>query len=249
MIGFFRKIRKNLVVNNRFSKYLLYAIGEIILVVIGILIALQVNNANQNRKERKVELKVLRTIQSDISQDIVNLDSMIKWERTFVAGNEQLITLLKNDTITYETGMDSLFGNINRYYVFYPQRIGYESLKSGGMDLLRSDSLKENIVMLYDFHYELIAETMELKKQLYLETNPIFLPHLVTIGDLDERFSVTRKRPVDFNAIKEDQEFYNYLTHIYHERINFLRFALSTKDVMLNVRDKVEQEVKAMSDD
>ena len=103
--------------------------------------------------------------------------------------------------------------------------------------------------MLYDFHYELIAETMELKKQLYLETNPIFLPQLVTIGDLDERFSVTRKRPVDFNAIKEDQEFYNYLTHIYHERINFLRFALSTKDVMLNVRDKVEQEVKAMSDD
>jgi hypothetical protein len=235
--------------NNRFSKYLLYAVGEIVLVVIGILIALQVNNANQARKERKVELKILRTIHSDITQDIVNLDTMMGWERNLIVGNQQLINLLKNDTISYQNGMDSLFGNMNRYYVFYPQQIGYESLKSTGMDLLRSDSLKENIVMLYDFHYELIAETMELKKQLYLETNPIFLPHLITVGELKERYSVTRKRPVDFNALKEDQEFYNYLTHIYHERINFLRFAESTMEIMLNVRDEVEREVNAMSDD
>ena len=50
MIKFFRKIRQQLLVENKFSKYLLYAIGEIILVVIGILIALQINNWNEVRK-------------------------------------------------------------------------------------------------------------------------------------------------------------------------------------------------------
>jgi len=50
MIKFFRKIRRQLLTENRFSKYLLYAIGEIVLVVIGILIALQINIWNENRK-------------------------------------------------------------------------------------------------------------------------------------------------------------------------------------------------------
>lgn len=52
MIKFFRKIRKNMIKENRTSKYLVYAIGEIVLVVIGILIALQVNNWNEERKTR-----------------------------------------------------------------------------------------------------------------------------------------------------------------------------------------------------
>jgi sensor domain CHASE-containing protein len=59
MIKFFRKIRQKMLTENKFSKYLLYAIGEIILVVIGILIAIQLNNLNENRKERDRELTFL----------------------------------------------------------------------------------------------------------------------------------------------------------------------------------------------
>jgi hypothetical protein len=59
MIKFFRKIRQRLLTENKFSKYLIYAIGEIILVVIGILIALSINNWNDYRKERNEEKIVL----------------------------------------------------------------------------------------------------------------------------------------------------------------------------------------------
>ncbi|MEM6516972.1 MAG: DUF6090 family protein, partial [Bacteroidota bacterium] len=59
MIKFFRNIRKTLLTENRFNKYLLYAIGEIVLVVIGILIALQINNWNENRKDNNVEQEVI----------------------------------------------------------------------------------------------------------------------------------------------------------------------------------------------
>ena len=55
MIKFFRHIRKNLLVENKTSKYFKYAIGEIILVVIGILIALQINNWNESRKSNQLE--------------------------------------------------------------------------------------------------------------------------------------------------------------------------------------------------
>ena len=66
MIKFFRKIRQKLLTENRFSKYLLYAIGEIILVVIGILIAIQLNDFNEDRKERKKELSFLQKLKDDI---------------------------------------------------------------------------------------------------------------------------------------------------------------------------------------
>lgn len=55
MIKFFRKIRQRLLTENKFSKYLIYAIGEILLVVIGILIALQINNWNESQKEQLLE--------------------------------------------------------------------------------------------------------------------------------------------------------------------------------------------------
>ena len=56
MIGFFRKIRKKLADDNQFLKYSRYAIGEILLVVVGILIALQINNWNENRKIKENEM-------------------------------------------------------------------------------------------------------------------------------------------------------------------------------------------------
>ncbi len=62
MIKFFRKFRQKMLNENRFSKYLIYAIGEIILVVIGILIALQINNWSQYTKERALEIEILKEI-------------------------------------------------------------------------------------------------------------------------------------------------------------------------------------------
>ena len=69
MIKFFRKIRQRLLSENRFSKYLVYAIGEIVLVVIGILIALQINNWNENRKELKKSQALLEEFKKDLVRD------------------------------------------------------------------------------------------------------------------------------------------------------------------------------------
>tara|TARA_B100000497_G_C7549579_1_gene332183 strand:+ start:52 stop:264 length:213 start_codon:yes stop_codon:yes gene_type:complete len=67
MIKFFRKIRQRLLSENRFSKYLLYAIGEVVLVVIGILIALNLNTNSENEKLVVQEIKILKEIKSELS--------------------------------------------------------------------------------------------------------------------------------------------------------------------------------------
>jgi hypothetical protein len=77
MINFFRKIRKQLADDNKPLKYMRYAIGEIFLVVIGILIALSVNNWNEENKERLVEKQRYQNILNDLVDDEANINQMI----------------------------------------------------------------------------------------------------------------------------------------------------------------------------
>ncbi|MGW9686967.1 DUF6090 family protein [Flagellimonas sp. 2504JD1-5] len=77
MLKFFRKIRQKLLSENKLSKYLIYAIGEIILVVIGILIALQINNWNESKKLRNVEKAYLNEVRNNLIQDTLLLNKVI----------------------------------------------------------------------------------------------------------------------------------------------------------------------------
>lgn len=77
MIKFFRKIRQRLLTENKFSKYLLYALGEIILVVIGILIALQINNWKEEHKEIQLEKQRYQNLITDLKKDKVSINKMI----------------------------------------------------------------------------------------------------------------------------------------------------------------------------
>jgi hypothetical protein len=71
MISFFRKIRQKLLEENKIGNYLKYAIGEIVLVVVGILIALQINTWNENRKARTFETEILSLIDQNLTRDSV----------------------------------------------------------------------------------------------------------------------------------------------------------------------------------
>jgi hypothetical protein len=77
MIKIFRKIRQNLLMENKTSKYFKYALGEILLVMIGILLALQINNWNENRKELFNQNKILKTLNAEFIENKITLDSTL----------------------------------------------------------------------------------------------------------------------------------------------------------------------------
>ncbi len=83
MIKFFRKIRQRLLTENKFSRYLIYAIGEIILVVFGILIALSVNNWNENKKSLLAEKSIYIKLVRDLSQEELIIQRDIKWSKAY----------------------------------------------------------------------------------------------------------------------------------------------------------------------
>ena len=102
MIKFFRKIRQRLLTKNKFSKYLIYAIGEIILVVVGILIALSINNWNEEIKESHIEQNYLRRLLVDLESDFKTLTFSKGLSKDRINQIKTLTDVIKNQSMSNE---------------------------------------------------------------------------------------------------------------------------------------------------
>ena len=175
MLTFFRRIRKGLLEGGRTSKYLLYAIGEILLVMIGILLALQVNNWKENKIARKAEKVMLIEIEESLQADITDLNFNIDVITKMTTGLE----IIENHIEVKSSYHDSLaqhFGRLSTLVGFYPNSTIFESLKSAGMELISSDSLRTEIINYYTFHHTQIL-LME-KEYLNAIYHNMFLPFI-----------------------------------------------------------------------
>ena len=134
MIKFFRRIRQQLLSENKFSKYLLYAIGEIILVVIGILLALQINNWNEEKKERVQEQKYLIEIKRNLESDLLEIQNLRNEYQKISATADSILIFIK-DAKPKTTNYNKLWEYIIEVtYVpsFQSQKNGYNNLISAG---------------------------------------------------------------------------------------------------------------------
>ena len=162
MIKFFVKIRQNLLSEGKTGKYLKYAIGEIILVVIGILIALSINNWNENRKQKIAEQEILKGLQKELETNKNNLLFYInKYEKQYKNGIYLLSLFSKNsDTIPTLT-LDKALGNIEETYTFEASDgIINSIIASGKIDIIQNTELKSLIT---SFNSTVINATQEVE--------------------------------------------------------------------------------------
>jgi len=147
MIKFFRQFRKNIIMKNQRGKYLKYAIGEIVLVVIGILIALQVSNWNTNRLAAKEEQKTLKSIHAEFikNQKVLNISSTEN--KNSAETGRYLMNLINRDVAYLKTqNTDSLIfkvfenGDMN-----VTENSILELLQSGKLGNLKNEQLKSLI--------------------------------------------------------------------------------------------------------
>ena len=145
MIKFFRHIRKSLLNENKTSRYLKYAVGEIVLVVLGILIALQINKWNEYRTERNSEQKVLRAIYSDFEFNKVEILENIKETEQTVTGTKNGLAIFNSDTISNKS-FNSLISNMINFSTFHPADGALNDLlNSGRLNIILNDSLKDKL--------------------------------------------------------------------------------------------------------
>ena len=149
MIKFFRKIRYNLMEQNKTGKYLKYAIGEIILVMIGILLALQINNWNEVRKDNRLEVDYYCKIKEDLEIDKNNISNIIEALLKRQQVCKQLLLKLHSTPEDKSVIMDDYLASV-RSDVFYPNKAAISDLTSSGkLSLLQNEKLKQMILQYY----------------------------------------------------------------------------------------------------
>jgi hypothetical protein len=173
MIPFFRKIRKKMADDNKPMNYAKYAVGEIILVVIGILIALQINNWNEERKTNLRERSYLRNLQIDLQEDTDLLNEVISKQNQYLERTRLLIGSIN------KYGQDNIqtFDSIYAYQMqgnptFFPNSGTYRSLILGGnLDMISSEQLKVSLTNLYERYYERLEYNGKIFDQKILQFN------------------------------------------------------------------------------
>jgi len=158
MIKFFRQIRQNLLNQGKTAKYFKYAIGEIILVMIGILLALQVNNWNQSRISRVQEIKIYKEILSDLQLTLDEVNKDMSSHNRILLKSKKLIDHLINKKPNNDSILSFLFASIVDLQV-YPKTSGYDALNSIGLNLLSNDSVRIDITNLYQLILKRIIQT------------------------------------------------------------------------------------------
>ena len=164
MIKFFRKIRQDLLLKGKTGKYFKYAIGEIILVVIGILIALQINDWNQSKKDRKLEKQYYCRLLEDVKQDYSNYEYSLELLNERIDANNIIIQKLLDDTLPLDSITPYLLKSVkfsNRNYRATTDAL--EDIKSSGnLNILTDLSVKNKLAS----YYESMARTSSI-----IETN------------------------------------------------------------------------------
>ncbi len=167
--------------------YLLYAIGEIILVVIGILIAVTINNWNNDKIDKQEEVLILEGIRNDLSQDLIDININIEnRERIRLSDSLLLRNLVNkkplNDTITGQL-LFLNFGNL----LLKLHNGSYQRAKSKGFDLIKDPILRDQIIRLYEFDYPYLLDIENNSKSSNI--NKYFENHILKGDFLDYRLS------------------------------------------------------------
>jgi len=154
MIKFFRKIRQNLLMENKTGRYFKYAIGEILLVVIGIIIALQLNNWNESRNQSSKEIISLKALRSQLQNDLNT--EFIPGKDNYLRKNKSLSQIIevysKKDTVSKDSLLNYFRRSINEWN-FALNLAAFENLKSTGFNLITNDSLRLKITSIYSNQY------------------------------------------------------------------------------------------------
>ncbi|MBO3116114.1 hypothetical protein J4050_05110 [Winogradskyella sp. DF17] len=219
MIKFLRHIRKSLLEQNKMGKYFKYAIGEIILVVIGILIALQINNWNENRKNATKETAVLSNINKEFKQNKKQLDSVVEQHELVYTCCTKIMSLFPITSKPEATVLDSLSYQLFWSYggtTFNPSQTSINALSStSSFDIIKNDTLKDLLISWNDLIDDYQEEELRSREHMIEQYDPYMANHF----DFNFNFNDQRN---DFEALQTLK--FEYLvknTHLLVEDILF----------------------------
>ena len=241
MIKFFRKIRQNLIMENKTTKYFKYAIGEIILVVIGILIALSINNWNENSKSKTTEIYVLNEVISNLNEDAIILNDIIKQREITKVSVANMLNYLQKEIVS----KDSLEKDMIHFLTFeryFPINNAYDILKSKGLQL-SNNKLTSKISRYYDYEQKKVNRSiLDVEKAiLNILENSSGIPRFIESLALNEYIKIN-----NHNDVNLKKEIYRDLVPFKNNNIGTLNKLIVFYDLNQSLINDIESELKLL---
>ena len=235
MIKFFRKIRQTLLAQNKLSKYLIYAVGEIILVVIEILIALSINNWNENLKLNQKEIALLNELSYNLEKTKQAIDTSLFHNNEILRDNNFLLSFMQTNQ-EYHPKLDTIFGQLPYWNTPYLTQNAYQNIKSIGVEIISNPILRNQIVDLYEEDLPKLLNDWDRWEWDINQTlvMPFFAKHIR--GDMTNRDFA---KPNNFEDLKSNEEFYNILSVIYRTRIYGITLMEETLIEIQNLQNSI----------
>ncbi|RIA09051.1 hypothetical protein OE09_0879 [Flavobacteriaceae bacterium MAR_2010_72] len=245
MIKFFRKIRYNLMETGKTGKYLKYAIGEIVLVVIGILIALQINTWNEAKKTSHLETKILKELHSNLTLDLEEIQSDVR----FMDSITKACTVIKDYLKTHDSPEPSVFNTFSILRItphFDPNMSGYGLLQSKGVEVISNDSLRNQVSLLYERTYPYYKRYEEERLRFHaLHSEPILLNYFNMYFDESSMyygsFEISQD---DYDKLKTDAAFTKLLSAIAFENSAVHNRGQRTERSVISLLQFLEDEIE-----
>jgi len=215
MLTFFRRIRKGLLDNGNTSRYFVYAVGEIALVVIGILIALQINNLNDQAKESQTEEMLLIQLESDLQKSLIDIKLNIRIHNKVEESSNILINHIDQD-LSYHDSLAFHFASAFLWSRLVINEGAYETIKSHGVEIISNIELRKKMIDIFGGNLYFLRE-LERLTQDYCEkmrtTNfeKYFEASYVDFGPSEEGFSYGKCIPLNYNKLKKDKSYWYHL--------------------------------------
>ncbi len=256
MIKFFRKIRYDLMGKNKTGKYFKYAIGEIVLVVIGILIALQINNWNQQRIEDNKEVELLIGLKDEFHYNLSTLDESIKVNKKVTQSCVNLTELIRSNSIFKETEIvDQLLVVIGGFSSFDARTgISSEIVNSGKLSILKNDVLRANLVNWLTILVDADEDILFRSDNYTMNLMPFLMKRFpLANGELTKKLvfdknnylsTYKEKSPFEFDLSQEDlMEFENQVWHHKHNHDYVIINELNIRDFIMTTIKIIEEEL------
>ncbi len=175
MLRFFRNIRQKLIENGNLRKYFWYAVGEVFLVVIGILIALQINNWNEERKERQEEIVVLNQIKISFESNLKQLEQKIEIRENQLNAHLSIFNMIDDPSMREVTAFDSLLTTTITYTTFDPYNNDFSNTEN--LKIIKNDSLKRYLSSWTSDFVQVTEEEQNWKAHRELFYIPFIIEH------------------------------------------------------------------------
>jgi len=243
------KVRQRMIKENRCFRYFLYAIGEITLVVIGILIALQVSDWNEQRKYLKQEVKILNQLNADLKANEIEIDGLNDIQKTRMWMCDSILVYL-NDKRPFDDSLKRYFEKINTDGLFNCSNTTYKYIQSQGVNFLSNDTLRGKVTRMYERDFQNVFTREEMTWRIIHESlRPAYdrlFKSTLAVYQAEDYYLVNT--PKDMGILYKDEAFKNAVVRLRAAVVVRVRYISETLIDLNQLIEEINVETKRLSE-